>query len=65
METNIRGSVRFLATSASLFLFLSAAAADDTANKAVGFEAKPLLKTNHTAVGGPLKLAYPVNTDTH
>ena len=47
-----------LATGVALALFLSAAtAADDKA--AVGFEAKPLLKTNQTNVGGPLK--YPTD----
>ena len=47
-----------LATGATFALFVSAAVADETANKAVGFEGKPLLKTNQTDVGGPLK--YPV-----
>jgi quercetin dioxygenase-like cupin family protein len=46
-----------LATSATLALFLSAAVADEAANKAVGVEATPLLKANQTVVGGPLK--YP------
>ena len=47
-----------LATGATLALFVSAAFADEAANKAVGVEATPLLKANQTVVGGPLK--YPV-----
>ena len=46
-----------LAVGASLALLVSAAVADEAANKAVGFEAKPLLKANQTVVGGPLKYA--------
>ena len=46
-----------LATGATLALFLSAAVADEAANKAVGVEATPLLKANQTVAGGPLK--YP------
>ena len=46
MESKVRRSVRFLATSASFGLFLSAATAAEMEMKAVGFEAKPLLKTN-------------------
>jgi quercetin dioxygenase-like cupin family protein len=57
MKSMVRHSVRFLATSASFVLFLSAAIADDTDKNAVGFEAKPLLKTTQTNLGGPLK--YP------
>lgn len=47
----------FLATSATLALFLSAAIADEAANKAVGVEAKPLLKASETNIGTPLR--YP------
>jgi quercetin dioxygenase-like cupin family protein len=57
MENMIRGSVRFLAASASLVLFLSATIADDADKSAVGLDAKPILKTNRTVSGGPLK--YP------
>ena len=46
-----------LATGATLALFVSAAVADEAANKAVGVEATPLLKVTQTNTGGPLK--YP------
>jgi quercetin dioxygenase-like cupin family protein len=46
-----------LAAGATFALFLSAAAAEEAPNKAVGVEATPLLKANQTLVGGPLK--YP------
>ena len=46
-----------LTTGVSLALFITAAIADEAANKAVGFEAKPVLKANQTADGGALK--YP------
>jgi quercetin dioxygenase-like cupin family protein len=52
----IRRSTRFLAASVPFVLFLSAATAEDT-HKSLGVEAKPILKTNQTVVGGPLK--YP------
>ena len=48
-----------LVTSATFALFFSAAAADEAANKAVGFETKPLLKANKTAASEPLKLPDP------
>jgi quercetin dioxygenase-like cupin family protein len=35
-------------------LLVSAALADDVANKAAGVDARPLLKANQTVVGGPL-----------
>ena len=44
-----------LVTGATFALFISAAVADEAANKAVGFETKPLLKANQTAAGEPLK----------
>ena len=37
-----------LVTGVTFALFFSAAAADEAANKAVGFETKPLLKANKT-----------------
>ena len=56
MQSMIRRSARFLATSVSFVLFLSAATAEDM-HKSAGSEAKEILKTNETVVGGPLK--YP------
>jgi quercetin dioxygenase-like cupin family protein len=55
MEGLIRRSSQFLTASAALALFLSAAVAAE--KDAVGFEAKPVLKTTETNVGGAL--AYP------
>ncbi|MEX0852998.1 MAG: cupin domain-containing protein [Bauldia sp.] len=46
-----------LATGATLALFVSAAVADEAANKAVGVEGKPLLKASQTDDGG--RLTYP------
>lgn len=46
-----------LATGAALVLLVSAAVADEAANKAVGLEATPVLKAAQTNNGGPLK--YP------
>ena len=59
MESMIPRSARFVATSASFALFLSAATAAEMDKSAVGLEAKPILKTNETVVGGPLK--YPTD----
>ena len=56
MQSMIRRSARFLATSASFVLFVSAATAEDM-HKSAGSDAKEILKTNETVVGGPLK--YP------
>ncbi len=58
MKRVVIRSARLLATgTASLLLLLSAAAAADADKSAAGFEAKPVLKTTETNVGGPL--AYP------
>lgn len=56
MQNMIRRSRLFLATSASLVLFLSVATAEDM-HKSAGFEAKEILKTEETVVGNPLR--YP------
>jgi quercetin dioxygenase-like cupin family protein len=54
MKSMVHLSARFLTTSASLVLLLSAATADDADKNAAGVDAKPLLKTNITMLGGPL-----------
>jgi hypothetical protein len=53
----VRRCAGLLATNSAVLLFLSAANAGDADKSAVGFEAKPVLKTTETNVGGPLK--YP------
>jgi quercetin dioxygenase-like cupin family protein len=55
MERTARHSLRLLAVGGAFALLVSAATAAD--NDAVGFEAKPVLKTTETNVGGPL--VYP------
>ena len=59
MESMVSRSARFLATGACLALFLSTATAAEMDMTAVGLEAKPILKTNQTVVGGSLK--YPTD----
>ena len=56
MQSMVRHSVRFLAASSCLALFLSVATSAEMDMNAKDVEAKPLLKANQTNVGRSIEL---------